>query len=327
VLVNLTGVIRLFNCTDSSLRGYTGPSMAAAHAKLKITASLFEQYELLAMETLPLLTFGKTTTGIDIDISQLFEKHRGVNAEDQICNSEDCSTATLTLDGWENLYPMFLNMESHQRSLTIINEFNAAVNFTIFNITSEGCVPFGSLVLVAANSNVTTSIFEDVPVGDYYFGKWPAICNLNVSPISPLITQVQLRVPTIIPPVEAPIESPVEEPIAPPVQAPVEPPSKEPTAPVQAPVAPPTTPVGAPVQVPPPSSTPQEAPTSAPVAGPVNAPAESPVATPEGQENNERDLMPAVIILSIAVAILLGVVVFLVFKLKKKEPHYEIVND
>ncbi len=296
--------------------------MELAHANLKISSILFEHYQVLSMDVLPIAALGKVTTAIEIEVSELYEKHRGIVADDQICNEEDCKLATLTLDDWENLYPMFLNMEQ-QQNVTIVNQYMQAINFTLLNITADGsCSPMGPIITVAAGSSVTTSSLGELSAGDYYFGKWPANCMLHSASVSPMITKIHVR-SSAAAPVEAPVEPPVEPPVNPPVKAPVQPP-------VKSPQQPPTSP---PVKSPPhapaaPLSPPVETPTSSgPSSAPVSDPASQPIAAPESHDNNEHDLTPVVIVLSIAVAVLLGVVIFLVYKLKKKEPHYEIIND
>jgi len=269
--------------------------MAEAHAKLRIAASLFEKYELLSMQTLSIITFGKTTTRVNMEISDLFERHRGNIAEDRICNEEDCNNATLTLDSWENFYPMFLNIEQNQ-TFTLVNNNDLPYNFSRINVTDGGCNAVGPLVSVASSSRVTTTILAGLPAGCYYVGKWPAkACLLDSGSVSPILSKVCIRS----------------------TEAPSAPPSEVPNnAPVKAPVDPPATPAGEPVHMP-----------ASPQSAPVNTPVDTPVASPEANENNKPDLVPAVIVLGIAVVILLAVVIFLVYKLKKKEPHYEIIND
>lgn len=314
---------RLFNCTDSSIPQYNGPSMETAHAKLEISASLFEQYQILSMDVLPIAALGKVTTDVEIEVSELFEQHRGAVAEAQICNEADCKLATLTLDTWDEFYPMFLNLEQGQ-SLTISNMNTMATNFTLLNITGDGvCSSMGSIITVGAGSNVATAAIGELPAGDYYFGAWPSSCVLHMASVSPMISLIRVHTPVVAPvqaPVEPPIEAPIEAPVEPPAQAPVEPPVKPP---VQAPVKPPVQPPVKSPQQAPVASPSGETPTSTPS---VSSPAAQPIAAPESHENG-HDLTPVVIVLSIAVAVLLGVVIFLIFKLKKKEPHYEIIND
>lgn len=292
--------------------------MEAAHANLKISSALFEHFQVLSMDVLPIAALGKVTTAIEIEVSELYEKHRGIVADDQICNEEDCKLATLTLDDWENLYPMFLNMEQ-QQNVTISNQYMQAINFTLLNITADGsCSPMGPVITVAAGSSVTTSILGELSAGDYYFGKWPANCMLHSASVSPMITKIHVR-SSAAAPVEAPVEPPVNPPVKAPVQPPVKSPQQPPTSPpVKSPPHAPAAPVSPPVETPM---------SSGPSSAPVSDPASQPIAAPESHDNNEHDLTPVVIVLSIAVAVLLGVVIFLVYKLKKKEPHYEIIND